>query len=420
MAMVSAHLEQRRCNDRPCAVMQTLSSIKRMQTNLRRNYQRLHGPKWFPYIPVTVLVLIAGSWLLYSTLGQQEPALFQQIKNGEFTLKPKLLPAAVIGGGLLILSIGLALRSRLAWALTTFLICTALIVGYFANYQWPATLPAYLLVVSVSLIVTWRSFTLASLAATTLFSISLIAMLFSYATYGSLYLGGDFKPEITDVITALYYSTVTMSTVGYGDIIPQTTEAKLFAMSLIVFGVAVFATSLTALVTPLLSKSMDHIVNRKGNRMKREDHFVVLGNSTLANNTYNELLERGQPVTRILRQAPEDEISKDDDIVIGDSGNLETLRAAGCEKANAVLAMFEDDAENAFAILAVRELKSTGRTVAAVNNLENLGRIKLVKPDVVIAPQILGGELAAMLACGEEVTPDFVMNRIIHATEVGD
>jgi voltage-gated potassium channel len=37
-----------------------------------------------------------------------------------------------------------------------------------------------------------------------------------------------------------------MSTVGYGDIVPVATEARLFAISVIVLGVAVFAASLTA------------------------------------------------------------------------------------------------------------------------------------------------------------------------------
>lgn len=400
--------------------MKSHHPIKNMQIGLRRLSQKLHGPLWFPHLPVTVLVLIAASWLLYTTLNQQEPSLYEQIASGKFTIEPKLLPAAVIGGGLLILSVGLALRSRVAWAMTTFLITTALLTGLFAGYQWPAALPTFLVVVSGVLIVTWKSFNHASIAATTLFSISLIVMLFSYATYGSLYLGDDFHPPIKDLVTALYFSSVTMSTVGYGDIIPQTTEAKLFSISLIVFGVAVFATTLTALVTPVLSRSMDHIANRKAHKMKRENHFVVLGQSALANNTCNELRERGQPVTRILRRAPEDAIVKDADVVIGDSGSIEALTAAGCDKATVVLAMFEDDAENAFAILAVRELGTTARTVAAVNNPENLGRIRLVKPDVVIAPQILGGELAAMLACGEEVTPDFVLNRVIHGTETTD
>ena len=91
---------------------------------------------------------------------------------------------------------------------------------------------------------------------------------------------------------------------------------------------------------------------------------------------------------------------------------VDVLREAGADKANAVLAMLADDSENAFVVLAVKELGSSARTVAAVNDARHLSRVKLVQPDVVIAPQVLGGELAAMLLAGEQVTPDFVMQRV--------
>jgi voltage-gated potassium channel len=47
-----------------------------------------------------------------------------------------------------------------------------------------------------------------------------------------------------------------------------------------------------------------------------------------------------------------------------------------------------------------------------VNDARHLSRIKLVQPDVIIAPQVLGGELTAMLLTGEKVTADFVLQRV--------
>lgn len=146
--------------------------------------------------------------------------------------------------------------------------------------------------------------------------------------------------------------------------------------------------------------------------MKRENHFVVIGNSPLAVNTCRELARRGQPVTRVLRQPSDDGAEVGVDTVTGDTGSADVLRQAGVDRATAVLAMLADDSENAFAVLAARELGGSARTVAAVNDSRNLGRIKLVQPDVVIAPQILGGELAAMLLCGEDVSSDYVMQRV--------
>ncbi|HEX3661902.1 MAG TPA: NAD-binding protein, partial [Acidobacteriaceae bacterium] len=172
------------------------------------------------------------------------------------------------------------------------------------------------------------------------------------------------------------------------DIVPLTAEARLFTLSVIVLGVAVFATSLTAVIAPLVGQSLQRIINRKGATMKRENHFVVIGNTPLAVNTWRELARRGRPVTRLLREAPEEGQLKDVDVVVGDPSMTEVLREAGADKAEAVLAMLADDSENAFCVLAVRELGSGVRTVAAVNDARHLSRVKLVQPDVVIAPLV--------------------------------
>ena len=70
--------------------------------------------------------------------------------------------------------------------------------------------------------------------------------------------------------------------------------------------------------------------------------------------------------------------------------------------------------EQDLVILAVKALGGSARTVAAVNDSANLARVKLAQPDVVISPQVLGGELIAMLLSGEEITPDFVMKHVFH------
>lgn len=304
---------------------------------------------------------------------------------------------------------GLLWRSRVAWLMALLLAIAATLNTLLGRHNQDS-LAIYFLILLVALLLAWRHFDRSSVAASTLFALTSVAMLLMYATFGAFYLGSEFKPPIHGLITALYYAMVTMSTVGYGDITPQTGEAKLFTVSIIVLGVAVFATSLTAVVGPLVSQSLGRIVNRKGTHMKRENHFVVVGNTPLAVNTWRELSKRGLPVTRILREAPGEHTSID--TVIGDPSMTDVLREAGADKANAVLAMLVDDSENAFVVLAVKELAGNARTVAAVNDARHLSRVKLVQPDVVIAPQVLGGELTAMLLAGEQVTPDFVMQRV--------
>lgn len=363
-------------------------------------------------MPLAVLMWLGGIWLLQADVGKNWQDYFTRVFDGSLSMPPRMLPPILIGGGMLTMALGLLWRSRIAWVMALLLVVTAAISTRFGAHVHGYTLLIYFLVVLAALLFSYRHFDRASVAASTLFALTSVAMLVMYATFGSYYLGAQYRPAITDLVTALYYSMVTMSTVGYGDIVPLTPEAKLFTVSIIVLGVAVFATSLTAVIAPMVSNSLQRIVTRRGKHMKREKHFVVIGNTALATNTWRELVRRGRPVTRLLRRQPDDIDLEGVDVVIGDPGNVEVLRQAGVDRAQAVMAMMDDDSENAFAILAARELGGGARTVASLNDGRHRNRIKLAQPDVVIAPQLLGGELLAMLLTGEEVTSDFVMKSV--------
>src|SRR5574337_1248372 len=353
-----------------------------LRNRLQLLNERIGGRHWFPQVPLAILLGLGGFWLLQADLGRHWRQIVDELLNGGQGLHPALLPPLLIGLGMLIMAFGLLLRSRLAWAMALLLAATAAVSMLFGQHRHAHLLIGYFVLMLVLLAFAWRRFDRTSVTASTLFALTSVAMLIVYATFGTFYLGAEFKPPVTDLVTALYYAMVTMSTVGYGDIIPQTPEAKLFAVSIIVLGVAVFAPSLTAVIAPMVTRSLQRIVNRKGGSMKRENHFVVIGNTPLALNTWRELARRGLPVSV--------------DAVFGDPSDADVLRRSGADRAQAVLAMLDDDSENAFVVLAVRELAGKARTVAAVNDAHHLGRVKLVQPDVVIAPQILGGELAAI------------------------
>lgn len=393
-----------------------------LRNRLQRLHKRLGGPHWFPHVPLAILLAFGGLWLLQTDLGSQWRTILAQLLNPSSSagLRPDYLPPLLIGTGMLIMGAGLLFRSRLAWTMALALAAAGAASMLFGHHPRAHLLLAYFLLMLALLAFAWRQFDRSSVAASTLFALTSVVLLVVYATFGTYYLGADFKPQVKDLVTALYYAMVTMSTVGYGDITPQTSEAKLFAVSVIVLGVAVFATSLTAVIAPLATKSFQRIVNRKGIRMKRENHFVVIGDTPLALNTSRELARRGLPVTRILRQPPGTAVAENVEVVVGEASDSDVLREAGAEKAQAVLAMLDDDSENAFVVLAVKELGGTARTVAAVNDAHHLSRVRLVQPDVVIAPQILGGELAAMLLSGEEVTADFVMKRVFQQAAEGN
>lgn len=380
-----------------------------------RLHQALHARAWFPQIPLALLIAVGGILLLNSDRGLSLGALLPSVLAGQLDLEPVLLPRLLIGIGMLTMALGLLFRSRVAWVMASLLTVTAIVSLMLGRHRSGHSLVAYYVVVLIALAASGRKFDRSSVAASTLFALTSVVMLLLYATFGAYYLGAEFTPPIHDLTNAFYFSIVTTSTVGYGDIVPHTPDAKFFCISLIVLGITVFATSLTAVVAPLVSRGLKRIVDKRLKNMDRKNHFIVIGDTPLATNTWRELAGRGQPVTRILRETG-DVGAGDVDIVTGDPGNIDVLKQAGCDKARAVLAMLADDSDNAFVVLAVREISTTIKTVVAVNDARHLARIRLVHPDIVIAPQVLGGELAAKILCGEEVSSDFVLSSVLHQT----
>ena len=150
--------------------------------------------------------------------------------------------------------------------------------------------------------------------------------------------------------------------------------------------------------------------------MKRSNHYIIVGSSALASNTYRELVARGEQVTVILLTIPENSKFPDIDVIIGDGSDVDTLKKAGGEEAKAVLALLDNDSENAFVVLAAKELEGGIKTVAAVNDVKNLNRIRRVHPYMVIAPQVLGGELLTMALTGEKVDSSTIMQRLMGQT----
>lgn len=359
---------------------------------------------------MAVLFVVGGIWLFQSDLGAHWVAFLEKVISGDAELAPKNLPPLIIGGGMILMSLGLLLHSRVAWSMSMFLGSIALISILWSGRSTGQLIYFAFLVGSLAFF--RQAFYKSSIAANSLFALSSTVMLLLYAVFGSYYLGKQFDPNITDWVTAIYYSVVTMTTVGYGDINPITPEAKLFTISVIILGVAVFATSITAVIAPMVRTSLTKIMVHKGKKMKRENHYVVIGNNSLAINTCNELQSRGNGVTRLLQPNTDKDNVSGDDLVFGDPSDIDVLKECGVEKAKGVLSFLDDDSENAFIILAVKEVSHDVKTVTAVNDTRNLKRVKLAQPDVIIAPQVLGGELVAMHLEGEEVSSDFLMDRI--------
>lgn len=61
-----------------------------------------------------------------------------------------------------------------------------------------------------------------------------------YGFVGAYFLRDQFKPPIQTRIQAFYFSVMTATTVGYGDFVPTTDQARLFTISLVILAAGTF------------------------------------------------------------------------------------------------------------------------------------------------------------------------------------
>jgi len=225
-----------------------------------------------------------------------------------------------------------------------------------------------------------------------------------YGTAGTWALRDEF-PDVDTFADAFYFTVVTASTVGYGDITPDSTIGELFAISVLVLGVTTFTAALGALFAPLLEARFANALGRMNeSRLELlEDHVVVLGYGDLTEPIVNELETADVDYVVVLKpnnDAVAELRERDIVLVVADPSDEEPLERVHIDRARAVVAATNDDASDALAILTAREMRPDTIIVAAATDRENVEKLKRAGADTVISPALIGGRLLVESALG--------------------
>jgi len=89
-----------------------------------------------------------------------------------------------------------------------------------------------------------------------------LVMVLIFASFGLFHLESEINPDFRTIPDALWWAVVTVSTVGYGDVIPITTMGKVVAGIVVFMGLATTAI-MTALVTKVF---IDHFFGKRAHQ----------------------------------------------------------------------------------------------------------------------------------------------------------
>ncbi len=210
--------------------------------------------------------------------------------------------------------------------------------------------------------------------------------------------------NIKDFFDAIYYTVITATTVGYGDVVPLTATGKLLAMALGVLGIFLFS-----LLTATISTGFFHSVNmlKAGMLSFREmkNHIVICGWNETGEVILEELKqyykERHQRMKPVVIVSEQDIQVEGTYYKKGDFVREEILKNAGVEHADTVIILAEKlphltedsiDARSILAAMLVRDLNPRVSLIIEILLRENAKTIrrKKVADYIIVDGEIVG------------------------------
>ena len=211
----------------------------------------------------------------------------------------------------------------------------------------------------------------------------------------------------TALSTSLYWAIVTLSTTGYGDVVPSK-PAAVTMTSLLLFGQIFLGGYLVSVITStVIEESQKEALGTLGTDMT--GHIVVLGYSAVGAAAVRELLVQDQVVAVVAEKAEEVANvrslgpSKRVFATYGPPADLDILRRVNVPSAHSVIVCTTDDATNMIAALNVRSIAPKTRVVVSVSRPELRDTLKTAGVTYVASPADMGGRLCASAAFEPEV-----------------
>lgn len=200
---------------------------------------------------------------------------------------------------------------------------------------------------------------------------------------------------------AIWMTMQTVTTVGYGDVIPLTTQGKIFTMFLITGGVGTFAYSIGNLIGLIVEGHLLDVMGRK-KMLKRlsqmNNHIIICGAGRVGEQIIETLTKENVPFVAIdeNEEIVNDLVKKGILAISGDATLDETLHLAGIERAKGLVASLPGDAENVFITLTSKGLNPNIHVVSRSYRLESEQKLKRAGADKVISPSVIGGRKMAI------------------------
>ncbi|QRF75667.1 Calcium-gated potassium channel MthK [Thermoplasmatales archaeon] len=217
--------------------------------------------------------------------------------------------------------------------------------------------------------------------------VAIITVIFtiSYGAGGALLFGNEFSPHITSLGNALYFTGETVTTLGFGDILPVTLTARMFTISLSILGVAIFFGAMTILITPIIQRRLGGVVTRmeKHQLDSLKNYTLVLGYSEFVHAYVSDLQKKGKTCVIVERSQQESEKLRGEGFMVinqnaDDEDLIASFNLSNCER---ILVASNDDGYNILIAATINQAVHNSSTnenvVVLVSSYRNMNKFSV-------------------------------------------
>jgi len=199
---------------------------------------------------------------------------------------------------------------------------------------------------------------------------------------------------------AIYMSIITLGQVGYGEVAPLDTSGRIWTMAVIFAGFTIYVYSAATLTALFLSGDVRSALRARRRIKVRDhlhDHVVVAGFGRVGRAAVDAAIRSGQQCEVIDSDATlEQEVEATGAVFLhGDARDATIMRAAGVDRAAALITSL-DDPSNAVVALTARAIAPSLRIVARVTDVTWRNRLMRAGASYVVPVyESVGASLAA-------------------------
>ena len=213
----------------------------------------------------------------------------------------------------------------------------------------------------------------------------------------------------------LYFTFITLTTIGYGELHELSTTGRFFTILIAALGIGAFVFIGSRGVQVLLigHNLRESHMKRQISRMK--NHYIICGYGRVGKRIVKDLIKGGESFVVIDRAGETIELLREEGIpfIEGDAEDEKTLNAAALKSAKGLILATPEDSTNVFVSLTAREIRKDLFILARTNSWRNERKLLHAGANKAIAPDEIGARRMAQVILRPHV--DRFMDEIFHA-----